>query len=279
MKKALLHLILVLSLFKLQAQSGQLSINRIEQMPDLPFPLELRDWKAVAAAYDNYVFDMDKTGQYLPLSRTGSQGQFNYPDNIPLFMDSYVGAAAHANQAEAINIIPAIVGASLIGIDKSNQNGQNWVEKNKDFFNLKNGQNVYLNNYFTSSGNDWWYDLMPNLYFFQLRSLYPTAVPEFDSQFLTVADRWLWAVRQLGGSTTPWQIPDMNYRAFNLATGQPLATGVPEPESAGSIAWLLYTAFPKQVSGNIWKAHSLLLTFWPAGRLTLRTNFSFRTAR
>jgi len=63
---------------------------------------------------------MDKTGQYLPLSRTGSQGQFNYPDNIPLFMDSYVGAAAHANQAEAINIIPAIVGASLIGIDKSN---------------------------------------------------------------------------------------------------------------------------------------------------------------
>lgn len=203
MKKALLHLILVLSLFKLQAQSGQLSINRIEQMPDLPFPLELRDWKAVAAAYDNYVFDMDKTGQYLPLSRTGSQGQFNYPDNIPLFMDSYVGAAAHANQAEAINIIPAIVGASLIGIDKSNQNGQNWVEKNKDFFNLKNGQNVYLNNYFTSSGNDWWYDLMPNLYFFQLRSLYPTAVPEFDSQFLTVADRWLWAVRQLGGSTTP----------------------------------------------------------------------------
>jgi len=74
MKKALLHLILVLSLFKLQAQSGQLSINRIEQMPDLPFPLELRDWKAVAAAYDNYVFDMDKTGQYLPLSRTGSQG-------------------------------------------------------------------------------------------------------------------------------------------------------------------------------------------------------------
>ncbi|HHV00429.1 MAG TPA: laminin G [Bacteroidales bacterium] len=261
MKKALLHLILVLSLFKLQAQSGQLSINRIEQMPDLPFPLELRDWKAVAAAYDNYVFDMDKTGQYLPLSRTGSQGQFNYPDNIPLFMDSYVGAAAHANQAEAINIIPAIVGASLIGIDKSNQNGQNWVEKNKDFFNLKNGQNVYLNNYFTSSGNDWWYDLMPNLYFFQLRSLYPTAVPEFDSQFLTVADRWLWAVRQLGGSTTPWQIPDMNYRAFNLATGQPLATGVPEPESAGSIAWLLYTAFLETGERKYMEGTQLALDF------------------
>jgi hypothetical protein len=35
----------------------------------------------------------------------------------------------------------------------------------------------------------------------------------------------------------------MNYRAFNLSTGQPLTTGVPEPESAGSIAWLLYNAY------------------------------------
>ena len=35
----------------------------------------------------------------------------------------------------------------------------------------------------------------------------------------------------------------MNYRAFNLATGQPLNTSVPEPESAGSISWLLYNAY------------------------------------
>lgn len=267
MKKSLLCLILVFSLFRLQAQSGQLSISRIAQMPDLPSPLELKEWKAVAAAYDNFVFDIDKTGQYLPLSRTGSQGQFNYPDNIPLFLDSYVGAAAHSNQAEAINIMPAVIGASLIGINKSNQHGQNWVEKTKDFFNSKNGQNVYLNNYYATSGHDWWYDLMPNLYFFQLRSLYPTVVPEFDSQFLSVADRWLWAVNQLGGSTTPWQIPDMNYRAFDLASGEPLATGVPEPEAAGAIAWLLYTAFLETGARKYMEGAQLALDFL-AGRQT-----------
>jgi hypothetical protein len=225
------------------AQTGQLSIPRIDQMPDLPHPFQIRDWKIVARDYDNFVFDLNKPGQYLPLSRLGTMGQFNYSDNIPLFLDSYVGAADHSNQAEAINIMPAIVGASLAGIDKCNQNGINWVAKTKDFFNLKNGQGVYLNNYSTTSGDDWWYDLMPNVYFYQLNSLYPASAPEFSSQFTSVADRWLYCVNRLGGSTTPWTIPYMNYRAFNLATGLPLTTGVPEPESAGSISWLLYNAY------------------------------------
>lgn len=243
MKNTYLIPILTLLAFSGFAQTGQLNINRISQMPDLPTPLLIRNWDAVTINYDNFVFDMQKTGQYLPLSRLGTQGQFNYPDNIPIFLDSYVGANSHLNQAEAINIMPAIVGASLVGVDKSNQNGINWVAKTKDFFNSKNGQNVYLNGYSTTSGSDWWYDMMPNVYFYQLKSLYPDGAPEFSSQFTTVADRWLWAVEQLGGSTTPWTVPYMNYRAFNLATGQPLSQSVPEPESAGSIAWLLYNAY------------------------------------
>jgi len=240
-----LKLILLLCLFTMQVfpQQGQLSISRIDQMPDSPLPLLIRDWKKVARDYDSLVFDLNKTGSHLPLSRLGTPGQFNYAGNTPLFLDSYVGADDHLNQAEAINIIPAIVGASLTGIDKSNQNGMNWVAMAKDFFNLKNGQNVYLNNYSATSGNDWWYDIMPNVYFYQLRSLYPDAAPEFDSQFTAVADRWLYCVNQLGGKTTPWTLPNMNYRAFNLATGLPLAASVPEPESAGSIAWLLYNAY------------------------------------
>jgi hypothetical protein len=242
-KYTLFFLILIPAAFQVHAQSGQLNISRVTMMPDLPAPFHIRDWKAVAVDYDTFVFDLDKTGQYLPLCRLGTTGQFNYPDNIPLFLDSYVGANGHLNQAEAINIMPAVVGASLVGLDKSNQNSLNWVAMTKDFFNLKNGQNVYLNNYSTTSGGDWWYDLMPNLYFYQLKSLYPDGAPEFEEQFTTVADRWLWAVNQLGGSSTPWEVPYMNYRAFNLATGEPLTTGVPEPESAGSIAWLLYNAY------------------------------------
>lgn len=256
-------LVLLLSAFTLQSfpQQGQLSISRIDQMPDLPMPLQIRDWHTVAHDYDSYVFNLNKTGEYLPLSRLGTQGQFNYTDNTPLFLDSYVGVDGHLNQAEAINIMPAIVGASLAGIEKSNQNGMNWVAIAKDFFNLKNNQNVYLNNYSTTSGDDWWYDVMPNVYFYQLRSLYPDAAPEFSTQFTTVADRWLYCVNQLGGSTTPWSLPNMNYRSFNLSTGLPNTTGVPEPESAGSIAWLLYNAYHETKNRKYFEGAQLAMDF------------------
>ena len=260
-------LLLPLCIFFVQAfaQPEQLIISRIGQMPDSPSPLQIRDWNSVALDYDSFVFDLNKTGQYLPLSRLGSPGQFNYPDNTPVFLDSYVGADDHSNQAEAINILPAIVGASLAGVDKSNQNGMNWVAMAKDFYNIKNGQNVYLNNYSTKSGSDWWYDVMPNVYFYQLRNLYPDAAPEFGGQFISIADRWLYCVNQLGGSTTPWAVPDMNYRAFNLATGLPLATGVPEPEAAGSIAWLLYNAYLETGNRKYFEGAQLALDFL-AGR-------------
>ena len=85
--------------------------------------------------------------------------------------------------------------------DKSSDNGENYVSYAKDFFNKKNEQNVYLNGYSATSGKDWWYDLMPNVYFYQLYSLYPDADADFETQFTEVADRWLEAVYKLGGSS------------------------------------------------------------------------------
>jgi hypothetical protein len=235
--------VLIFSSMFLWSQTGQLYIPRISMMPDMPSPFLMRDWKKVASDYDNFIFNLSKTGDKLPLSRLGTKGEYNYPDNVPVFLDSYVGVDSHLSQCEAINLLPAIVGASLTGIDKSNQNGINWVDKSKDFFNHKNGQNVYLNNYSSGSGSDWWYDVMPNVFFYQLYSLYNEGSADALYRFRSVADRWLGCVKSLGGSATPWTVPEMNYRSFNLATGLPLTTGVPEPEAAGSIAWILYNAY------------------------------------
>ena len=221
-------------------QAGQLDISRVQQMPNLPSPYIMRNWKSVAGSYDELVFST-ASGQYLPLIHLKATG-INYPALQPILLDTYVGSSGAGNQAEAINILPAIIGASLIGIDKSNQAGVNWVEKAKDFYNQANGQNVYLNSYLATSGTDWWYDLMPNVFFYQLYSQYPET-SDFDTQFTTIADRWLAAVYAMGGSTTPWRIPQMNHRAWKLSTMTPNDTGVIEPESAGSIAWLLYQAY------------------------------------
>jgi hypothetical protein len=223
------------------AQSGQIDINRVRLMPDFPAPYLMRDWRTVAAAYDDLIFSTTATGEFLPLIHLKAEG-VNYPSLQPILLDTYVGAAGMGNQAEAINIIPALVGATLVGIDKSSQNGVNWVEKGKEFFNKSNGQLVYLNGYSTTSGSDWWYDLMPNIFFYQLYSLYPDT-PEFDLQLVSVADRWLEAVNAMGGSSTPWHIPQMNYRGWNLSTMMPNDSGVIEPEAAGAISWLLYHAY------------------------------------
>jgi hypothetical protein len=222
------------------AQTNKIDIARVEQMPGKPSPYLMRDWKDVARKYDALVFNQNLTGTYLPLITLKPAGN-NYPSLKPIQLDTYVGTNSES-QAEAINIIPSIVSASLVDVDKSSQNGINWVEKIKDFYNSANGQNVYLNGTNSFSGNDWWYDVMPNVFFYQVYDLYPD-IPDFDNQFNTVADQWLSAVHNMGGKTTPWAVPSMNYRAWNLATMTGNPNGVKEPEAAGAIAWLLYQAY------------------------------------
>ncbi|RMH74913.1 MAG: laminin G, partial [Calditrichaeota bacterium] len=218
----------------------QLPIPRVEMMPNQPAPYFMRDWKQVALAYDLLVFNDTATGQYLPVFWWNT-ATINYPNHISFGLHSYVGTF-FPNNAEAINVLPAVIGATLAGIDKSNQNGHNYVLYCEEFFNRRPEENVYLNAPVAHSGADWWYDTMPNVFFYQLYDLYP-GTGDFAHQFTTVADRWLEAVAAMGGSTTPWQVPYMNYRGWHLASMIPNATGVPEPEAAGALAWLLYMAY------------------------------------
>ncbi|MBN2366725.1 MAG: laminin G, partial [Calditrichaeota bacterium] len=235
----------VISLFivfivTLDSNAQQITIPRVELMPNLPSPYEMRDWQKVTVEYDQFVFDFTKTGQYLPLIcwRTNT---INYPQHISFGLNTVVGTRSPGS-AEAINVIPAVVGASLVGIDKSNQNGSNWVLMCEEYFNKANGTNVYLNHPDAGSWDDWWYDTMPNVFFYQLYDLYPHT-GDFDFQLTSVADRWLAAVMTMGGGTAPWQVPYMNYRAFNLMTMTPYTGSPTEPEAAGAIGWLLYNAF------------------------------------
>ena len=242
----LLFLLNCLQLSNLHGQLPQIAVPRIERMSNLPTPYNLRNWQQVARQYDSFVYDVTKTGQYLPLISLGNSG-VNYPQNKTIKMHTYIGTNSPSG-SEAINVLPSLVGASLVGIDKRNQFGQNWLVLSQDFFNKANGENIYLNNAGSSSGSDWWYDVMPNLFFYQLYNLYPSINSEADYQFTTIADRFLQSVRAMGGQDTAWKVPNMDYRAWNFKTMQPLLTGVKEPEAAGAYAWILYNAYKK--TGN-----------------------------
>ncbi|RQV98913.1 laminin G, partial [bacterium] len=136
---------LLLSLFVSTLCAQQISINRIDLMPNTPTPYEMRDWKKVAMGYDSLVFDLSRTGLHLPLIHL-NYNTVNYPEHNSFVLHTVVGTP-DKDAAEAINMIPAVVGASLVGIDKRVQNGNNWVLMCEEFFNKRPGENVYLNNF------------------------------------------------------------------------------------------------------------------------------------
>ncbi len=224
----------------LSAQVSQINIQRIELMPNEPSPFSMRDWKKVAIGYDSFVYDINKTGLYLPLIFTSPQGT-NYPQNPTFGLDSYVGTNSD-NSGEAINVLPSLVGASLASVDKTNQYGMNWILMSQDYFNKNNGENLYLNNIGGHSGSDWWYDMMPNIYFYQLYDLYGN-IGDAQNQFKLIADRMALAVQAMGGKTTPWTRASMEYRAWDFLHMTPNPDGVHEPEASGAFGWLLYNAY------------------------------------
>lgn len=233
-------LILFIFLCPIPADAQQLSISRIDQMPNMPGPYEMRDWAEVTRGYDSLVFDFDGSGEYLPLI-FWRDNTTNYPNHRSFGLHTVVGTTSPTS-GEAINVLPAVISASLVGIDKSQQDGHNWVLMCEEFFNRRPEENVYLNHPVAQSGSDWWYDTMPNVFFYQLYDLYPET-GDFEYQLTAVADQWLKAVRTMGGRATPWHRPYMNYRGWYLSSMTPNTATPSEPEAAGAIAWLLYNAY------------------------------------
>jgi len=207
----------------------------------------MRNWKNTALGYDSLVYNYNLTGQYLPLIADYSN-TINYTNHGSFGLQTVVGSTVPTS-FEAVNALPSVIGATLCGVDKSSQNGRNYPLFCEEYFNKSNGELVYLNNPSTITGDDWWYETMPNVFFYQLNYLYPNT-GDYNYQFTTIADRWLQAVNALGGKTTPWHAPNMYYRAINLMNMTPNSSSVPEPEASGAIGWLLYNAFLKTNNSN-----------------------------
>ncbi len=231
-------IIIILAAYILNGQ--QININRIDMMSDFPAPYLMRDWKEVTIGYDSFVFDYNKQGEYLPLLFFRNN-TVNYPGDISFGLHTVVGTTSPTS-GEAINVIPAVVGATLVGIDKSSQDVNNWVRMCREYFNNRPEQNVYKNHPVDDTYDDWWYETMPNVFFYQLYDLYPNT-DDFDFQLRSVANQWLKAVETMGGSSTPWNVPYMDYTGWNLSNMTPHIGNVREPEAAGALAWILYNAY------------------------------------
>ncbi len=244
-------------------------ISRVAGMPNIPTPFLMRDWKVVATNYDAFVFNYGLTGTYLPLIKNNTQ---NPNFNLTWFgLPSYVGTANYS-EPEAINGMAAVLGASLVGIDKSNQDGRNFVRMMSQYFNHSDGVNVLFNNS-RATVSDFWYQLFPHILFAGLVDRYPDTAALFTAYsagggsttmndiFFTVAQKWHVACQQMGGTSNT--APNFIWNGYNFKTAQPFAGSWVEPEGAAGVAWLEYMAWRKfgQTNANFLQAADWSLQF------------------
>lgn len=227
------------------------TIRRVDSLPARPTPAPLRDWRRFATNYDRLIFDLNRTGQFMPLNRLdSSQPNFALEGH---WLPSYVGSTTHGG--EAINSLAAVLGATLAGLDKSNQGGRNWVQMQAQFYNEANGEGLVLNLPNTSSGQTFWYEIYPHILFYALVDKYPetarvplplshrTGSVSMEEIVRRTAELWREAAGQMGGKTNR---ADFNWTAFDFGSQRPVFNGRwREPDAAAGIAWLECMAYAK----------------------------------
>lgn len=214
------------------AYAAESTIQRVTEMPDAPKPYAMRDWHQVTRDYLDFVFDFDKKGQHLPLFR------WQDDNKRMIWMPAYVG---NPDGPEGINYLAAVVSGSLVGLDMRSYRGHDWVAIGTNFFNPRDG--IFLDWPKAESGGSFWYDVFPNVLYYQLGDLYPDE-PASKTLMRTVAERWYDASVALGGGTNSKSLPNFDHTGFDLRKMQPFNNGKRiEPEGAAGIAWIEYMAW------------------------------------
>jgi hypothetical protein len=224
----------------------QVSISRVETMPNHPSPYKMLDWKEVALGFDKYVFDHTLRGEHVPFIWLD-----NSQRNIPQQTFGLYTAIGDLRQGpnvnngefhEAINSLGALLSAGLMGIDKTNQDGFNYVKMVQNYFNTENGWNIVMNN--TSPevallgggyGRDWWYDVFPNVLFYAMADQFPD-VEGTDQILRTVAEQFYKADSVLAGN--------YHYSFFDYAEMEGRQSHIPfQEDAAAGHAWVMLAAY------------------------------------
>ncbi len=232
------------------AENPPAEIICVAEMPNLPQPLIIRDWAQVTRDYLDLALDFERSGDHLPLV-----GWLDDTQNM-VSLPSYIGGP---RDPEAINYLAAVISGTLVGVDMQQYRGQDWVAMGANFFNEAEG--VCVNRMGSETGNSFWYDLLPNVLFYQLNALYPDSASRSD-QARRIAHKWQAACVALGGQEDPPVLPNFDHTGFNLRSMKPVENGWIEPEAAGGIAWLEYMAWrqfgdPQFLTATDWALKAL----------------------
>lgn len=226
----------------------QISIPRVEAMPNLPEPYKMLNWKEKAEKFDAFAFDFN------PKSSLGAMIWLDDNQrNLPQITFGIYTAVKDVRQGaennngefhESLNSLAAILGAGLVGIDKTQQNGYNYVKMVQNYFNSDIGWNIVMNN--TSPkvgllgggyGRDWWYDVFPNVLFYNVCDVFPN-VENADFIQRSIAEKFYKADSILDGN--------YDYSYFDYGQMKGMVNHIPlQQDAAGGHGYVLYAAYQK----------------------------------
>ena len=127
MKKTLLFLVagfFFLNNLPAQKPIEQKEIRLVQYMPNIPFPYKMKNWKDIATKQDRLFYDFNAKGQNFPFRTFG----------LPSYVDK---RRLGGNSYESLPTMGSLISASLIGVDKSNDDGKDYVSMIRQFFNKK----------------------------------------------------------------------------------------------------------------------------------------------
>ncbi len=226
----------------------QESIKRVDGMPNLPEPFKIIDFNQLAKDYDAKVYDPNQTGKYWPLVwKDNSRKNFDQETyGIYTAMgDVRQGIENHKGIFhESLASIGSVLGASMVGIDKSNQKGENYVSMLKNYFNSGTKWDIVMNNTCPEVAQlgggyarDWWYDVYPNVMFYAVADFYPEE-KDYEAILRSVADKFYQADNVLNGN--------YDYSFFDYATMEPKKNQLcTQQDAAAGHAYVLYSAYQK----------------------------------
>ncbi len=243
-------------------QAVSKTIRKVDTFPLMPTDFHYTDYAEAAKTLDRLVFDFAENDQaVIPNYQPDDPSTWNplgffddarvsIPPSVTTIFykgrtfgfPTYVGDRRSSSEGpyEAITMLPMVLGASFVGIDKSHQtigdHTYDFVEMTKAFYDI--AIDLVLNTTGnTVQGKSFWYDLYPQITIARLADLYPD--DDFQMIVTKGADAWL--------SALPYMIDseignDYEFTGFDVRFNLPFIGRHIEPPNGG-LAFVFYAAY------------------------------------
>lgn len=236
------------SKFSVENPIEQIQLARVDSMPNFPKPFKIIDFKALAKNFDSLAYDASQEGAYWPLIWDDDSRKNIDQETFGIYtaMGDIRQGPEHNDGIfhESLATVGSVLGATLVGKDKSNQNGKNHVAMLKNYFNSETNWDIVMNNTCPEVallgggyGRDWWYDVYPNVLFYGVANFYPDET-DYSDIMRSIADKFYQADSVLAGNYA--------HSFFDYATVEPKDNWICKQEDAAAgHAYVLYAAYQK----------------------------------